>query len=109
LKGGVITGHDLKEMACSSAAGETAHTHHHEHMHDQHSHLHGSSVQAREQTAAVLSFMLQHNIHHTAELREQSELMSGEAQHLLLHAVSAYEEGNAYLADALEAFNAQAK
>jgi len=57
----------------------------------------------------VLSFMLQHNIHHTAELREQSELMSGEAQHLLLHAVSAYEEGNAYLADALEAFNAQAK
>ena len=96
MKGGVITGHDLKEMACSSAAGETAHTHHHEHMHDQHSHLHGSSVQAREQTAAVLSFML----------REQSELMSGEAQHLLLHAVSAYEEGNAYLADALEAFNA---
>jgi len=72
--------------------------HSHEHTHGGgHSHAHGG-----EQTLAVLQYMLDHNIHHAAELSDMARQFTGEAQHQLLHAVESFDQANGYLSAALE-------
>jgi hypothetical protein len=46
--------------------------------------------------------MLDHNIHHAAELNDIAQQLSGEAQHQLLHAVESFDQANGYLSAALE-------
>ena len=48
--------------------GHDAHSHTHNHTHD-HTHSHGEAVSG-EQAAALLQYMLDHNIHHAAELSD---------------------------------------
>ena len=73
-------------------------THSHEHSHgDGHAHAQGG-----EQALAVLKYMLEHNIHHAAELSDLAGQFSGEARHQLLHAVESFDQANGYLSAALE-------
>ena len=51
---------------------------------------------------ALLKYMLDHNIHHAKELSDLADRLGGEAQHQLMHAVEAFDQGNGYLAAALE-------
>ena len=85
----------------------TAHTHEHthEHTHD-HSHTHGEAVSG-EQAVALLQYMLDHNIHHAAELSDLAGQFSGEVAHQLLHAVESFDQGNGYLSAALELLKKQ--
>ena len=70
----------------------------HEHTHEgEHSHTHGG-----EKTVAVLKYMLDHNIHHAAELSDIARQFDGEARHQLLHAVESFDQANGYLSAALE-------
>ena len=88
------------------------HDHHHEHIHShdgvEHSHPHthdGEHVHTHDaggKNLAVLTYMLDHNIHHCAELKEMAAGLTGEAQHQLLHAVEAFDEANHYLHHAIE-------
>ena len=55
-----------------------------------------------DKAAALLRYMLDHNDHHCAELREVGDSLSGEARHQLLHAVEHFEAANRYLAAAIE-------
>lgn len=85
---------------------EHTHTHTHPHDHEGHEHTHDhahGAVNGEEKTAAVLRYMLDHNVHHCAELKELAQGLSGEAQHQLLHAVEAFDEANGHLAKAIEA------
>lgn len=78
--------------------------HSHEHAHDHghpHSHAHGEAVSG-EQAVALLQYMLDHNIHHAAELSDLAGQFSGEVAHQLLHAVESFDQGNGYLSAALE-------
>ena len=82
------------------------HPHDHDHVHggDGHTHDHDhGGVQGEEKTTAVLRYMLEHNVHHCAELKELAQGLSGEAQHQLLHAVECFDEANSHLAKAIEA------
>lgn len=76
------------------------HPHSHTHSHD-HKHTHSHDV-PEEKTAAVLQYMLDHNIHHAAELNDIAQQLSGEVQHQLLHAVESFDQANGYLSAALE-------
>ena len=79
------------------------HSHTHEHGHDHvHEHLHAENGVADAQTVALLKYMLDHNIHHAKELSDLADRLTGEAQHQLMHAVEAFDQGNGYLAAALE-------
>lgn len=85
------------------------HTHTHEHPHDHehghehtYEHLHAENGAPGEQTVAVLKYMLEHNIHHAAELNDLAQQLTGEAQHQMLHAVEAFDQANGYLSHALE-------
>lgn len=81
------------------------HEHSHEHSHDQHhdhEHLHAEGGAVSPETAAVLQYMLDHNIHHAAELNDLAQQLTGEAQHQMLHAVEAFDQANGYLSAALE-------
>ena len=80
---------------------EHPHSHENEHEHD-HAHLHAENGAPSEQTIAVLRYMLEHNIHHAAELNDLAQQLSGEAQHQMLHAVEAFDQANGYLSAALE-------
>lgn len=81
--------------------GEAApHTHTHEHGHD-HEHTHSLDMPG-DKTTALLQYMLDHNIHHAAELNDIAQQLSGEAQHQLLHAVESFDQANGYLSAALE-------
>ena len=73
-----------------------AHSHPHDH---EHTHFHDVSG---EKTATLLQYMLDHNIHHAAELNDIAHQLSGEAQHQLLHAVESFDQANGYLSAALE-------
>ncbi len=73
--------------------------HTHPHTHEGHSH---GDVQGEDKTAALLQYMLDHNVHHCGELKEMAGGLSGEAQHQLLHAVESFEEANSHLAKAIE-------
>ena len=69
--------------------------HSHEHAHDHghpHSHAHGEAVSG-EQAVALLQYMLDHNIHHAAELSDLAGQFSGEVAHQLLHAVESLRPG----------------
>ena len=80
-----------------------AHPHTHEHSHDHvHEHLHAENGVADAESVALLKYMLDHNIHHAKELSDLADRLTGEAQHQLLHAVEAFDQGNGYLAAALE-------
>ena len=57
---------------------------------------------AGEKAVAVLRYMLEHNIHHAAELSDMARQFTGEAQHQLLHAVESFDQANGYLSAALE-------
>ena len=86
---------------------EHTHTHTHSHDHDHggqdHGHSHGHELpEGADRTLAVLTYMLDHNVHHCAELRELCGSLSGEAAHQLLHAVEAFDEANGHLASAIE-------
>ena len=87
------------------------HTHTHDHPHDhEHTHSHDHVHAAGEgdgKIVAVLSYMLEHNVHHCAELKEMATTLSGEAQHQLFHAVEAFEEANGHLARAVEELKKQ--
>ena len=81
------------------------HTHPHSHGDMEHTHSHGHvdvSGGEGEKTVAVLTYMLEHNVHHCAELKEMATSLSGEAQHQLLHAVEAFEEANRHLSRAVD-------
>ena len=80
--------------------GHDAHSHTHNHTHD-HTHSHGEAVSG-EQAAALLQYMLDHNIHHAAELSDLAKQFSGEVEHQLLHVVASFDQGNGYLSAALE-------
>ena len=74
----------------------------HEHHHHDHEHLHAEHGEVSPQTVAVLKYMLDHNIHHAAELNDLAQQLTGEAQHQMLHAVEAFDQANGYLSAALE-------
>ncbi len=80
---------------------EHSHDHHHHHHHD-HEHLHAEGGSVSPETVAVLQYMLDHNIHHAAELNDLAQQLTGEAQHQMLHAVEAFDQANGYLSAALE-------
>ena len=90
--------------------GHFDHEHVHEHTHEHdgvvhthtHEHLHAENGAPSEQTVAVLKYMLEHNIHHAAELNDLAQQLTGEAQHQMLHAVEAFDQANGYLSHALE-------
>ena len=78
------------------------HTHEHTHTHDHgHDHVHSLDLPG-DKTAALLQYMLDHNIHHAAELNDIAQQLSGEARHQLLHAVESFDQANGYLSAALE-------
>ena len=81
--------HDHEHGPCTHT-----HEHSHEHGHDHH--------KPGEKTAAILQYMLDHNIHHAAELNDIAQQLSGEAKHQLLHAVESFDQANGYLSAALE-------
>lgn len=77
-------------------------THEHTHTHDHgHDHVHSHDLPG-DKTAALLQYMLDHNIHHAAELNDIAQQLSGEARHQLLHAVESFDQANGYLSAALE-------
>ncbi len=78
--------------------GTEPHTHPHTHEHD-HEHTHDAPG---DKTTALLQYMLDHNIHHAAELNDIAQQLSGEARHQLLHAVESFDQANGYLSAALE-------
>lgn len=86
------------------------HTHSHEHPHD-HGHLHdGDSPHEhahtpREQLAALMKYMVGHNAAHTKELADLASQLEQSGQPSAVEkvkaAVSAFEQGNEKLAEAL--------
>lgn len=83
---------------------EHSHAHHsHDHAHDHdHHHMHAEGGSVSAQTVALLQYMLDHNIHHAAELNDLAQQLTGEAKHQMLHAVEAFDQANGYLSAALE-------
>lgn len=77
------------------------HAHGHQHPHP-HEHVHAGGGKVDGQTLAVLQYMLDHNIHHAAELSDLADQLTGEARHQMLHAVESFDQANGYLSHALE-------
>ena len=81
------------------------HTHPHLHPHGQESHAHRhDAVEIQgdpDKILAVLTYMLEHNVHHCAELKELANELGGEAQHQLFHAIEAFDQANDHLARAV--------
>ena len=85
------------------------HTHEHTHTHDHgHDHVHSHDLPG-DKTAALLQYMLDHNIHHAAELNDIAQQLSGEARHQLLHAVESFDQANGYLSAALDLLKGEPK
>lgn len=80
---------------------EHTHSHPHDHSHGE-GHDHEHIPEGEDMTLAVLRYMLDHNVHHCAELKELAEKISGEAQHQLLHAIEDFESSNEHLCKAVE-------
>ena len=88
----------------NTLAHDHEHNHEHGHNHD-HNHNHGHAsgeAPSREETLALLSYMVQHNKHHAEELSSLAENLSGEAAVSLQKAICSFENGNAELERALE-------
>jgi len=81
------------------------HDHHHDHDHD-----HGKTKDA---TLALLSYMVDHNQHHAAELSEMADEISGKGMKnvadLMKEGVAELGKGNELLAKALELYKSQKK
>jgi len=88
--------HDCAHAHEHTHSHDHSHAHHHDHHHE---HLEGDKV------LALLTYMLDHNIHHCAELKELESSLSGEAAHQLYHAVEAFEQANGYLSNAIKELN----
>ena len=87
---------------------EHTHTHDHEHTHEHtHDHPHVHPDMPAEKVAALLQYMLDHNIHHAGELSDMAGQLTGEARHQLLHAVESFDQANGYLSAALEELKKQ--
>lgn len=76
------------------------------HQHD-HDHQHSHSEHTPEKRNAVLTYMLEHNVHHAEELHEIGHQVEGEASDLIHEAVALFEQSNAKLAAALEILKGQ--
>lgn len=86
-------------------AHDHAHSHDHEHTHS-HEHEHGGFASI-EQATALMTYMLDHNRHHTEELHEVCHKLEDmgkmAAAQKLGNALDTYYAGNEFLAEALEA------
>lgn len=98
-----------------------AHGHAHEHSrdcqgkdHDCHSHEHGDAAhcqncpgagEPKEKNAAILKYMLDHNVHHASELDQMADKLATEGQagaaEQIRKAVDEFQKGNLYLELAL--------
>ncbi len=86
------------------------HTHTDEHGHTYtHSHPHTHGGEGSQQALAVLGYMLEHNVHHAAELSDLAGQFDGEARHQLLHAVESFDQANGYLSAALDLLKGEPK
>lgn len=82
---------------------ENKHEHHeHDHKHEhQHEHAH-AEVTSREETLALLSYMVSHNKHHAEELANLAPGVEGEAALALQKAIAFFQAGNQELETALK-------
>ena len=86
---------------------EHTHTHTHPHLHPHGDEGHGHKHEAldghgdSDKVLAVLTYMLEHNVHHCAELKDLANSLSGESQHQLFHAIEAFDQANDHLAKAV--------
>ena len=87
-------------MAHEHTHPHTHEGHSHDHSHDGHAHDHGPMD--AEKALALLTYMLDHNVHHCAELKDLGDALTGEAAHQIAHAVEAFDQANGYLASAIE-------
>ena len=100
-------GHTHEHSHAHAHEGGASHSHSHEHTHS-HPHSHGevSAFGSRDQAAALMSYMLDHNRHHAEELHELCHKLEAsgknEAALLIDEAVDRFNEGNVLLAAALE-------
>lgn len=108
-------GHAAEHSHEHTHADGTTHTHSHNHDHGEghgHSHEHGtmhcescSGGDCRNETLALLTYMLQHNEHHAAELDQMAEnlkkLGMEAASKTIKEAVSDFQKGNMRLSLAL--------
>ena len=84
------------------------HSHSHEHTHDHdHEHSHGhphttADATSREETLALLAYMVSHNKHHAEELTNLSAGVDGDAALALQKAIALFQEGNQELEAALK-------
>lgn len=105
---------------------EEEHTHDHEHAHDHthaHDHSHGhchencgscnSNCDPKKEAQALLTYMLQHNEHHAAELDQMaanlSKLGLDDSAKQIREAVSDFQKGNMRLSLALTLMKEQLK
>ena len=82
-----------------------AHSHEREHGHEHtrpHDHDHACGEVSREETLALLAYMVSHNKHHAEELLNLSAGVEGEAALALHKAISLFQEGNQELEAALK-------
>ncbi len=103
------------------AHGGHDHAHHdHEHSHaDSHCHTDGceaceaSGEQCKDETLALLSYMIQHNTHHAAETDEMANRLEqngmADVAKQMREGVSAYQKGNMYLSVALTLYKEHLK
>ena len=72
--------------------------HHHDHNHEHHHHDHShAEVTSKEETLALLAYMVSHNKHHAEELANLSAGVEGEAAAELQKAIALFNEGNVAL------------
>lgn len=96
-------GHDHSHTHTHTHDGvEHTHTHSHPHDHaghEHHTHSHDAAGVSGDsaKVLALLTYMLDHNVSHCAELKDLCGALSGEAQHQLLHAVECFDHANAHL------------
>ena len=95
-------------MACEHSHDGHTHDHPDDHLHSHdghthpHSHDHGGGPMDASKALALLTYMLDHNVHHCAELQDLGNTLTGEAAHQVAHAVEAFDQANGYLASAIE-------
>lgn len=104
--------HVTNEEHCHCGCGHDHHEHEHEHHHEDsgcgHEHSHegcGHEHSPQEEHVAILSYMLDHNKHHAAELKEIAahlrEAGEEEAAVQIEKGVEDFEKGNMRLSIAL--------
>lgn len=108
----VAHGHDAHNHEHTHADG-TTHTHEHTHEHGEgHTHEHSgmncescSGGDCKNETVALLTYMLQHNEHHAAELDQMAENLAklgcNGASKTIKDAVADFQKGNMRLSLAL--------